>query len=673
MSPVNSPEGIQQHIDRLNDEAWEVRVSDSNKAFSLSSEVVALARQVAYKKGLAYALRTQGFGLIRLSKHKEAMLALDEAFDLFAVLGEEKETSPIYEYYGIIHRSFGNFDASLEALYKALDICEGTAYHEETSLVYYHLGATYKYMGNYEKALHYLLQSLTIAREITYWVAESYALNLIGQVYLETGDFQQALMYYQQSLQIRKTSGDLWGEAGCLDNIGYTYYKLSLLEKAVQHCTESLAICRKNGDQKGQANTLFHLSEVYLQQGNVEKALSTANESLKIRKDISDKKGQAEVLLLLAELSLFRKADSVVHFLKEALEIANEVKAQDLLAKVHFHFYTAYKSRGDYENALQILETFNGMERELHKDALAEKIINLQITHNIEQAKQEAENYRLRNAELAALYQELKKQKEETDAQKQKAEESLQQLKETQAQLIQREKMASLGELTAGVAHEIQNPLNFINNFSEVNLELIEELKVELKAAKLADALVLSADMEHNLQKIVDHGKRADSIVKNMVRHSARNSGHKEITDINVLADEYLRLSYHGMRTRDSTFSACIRTSFDEKIGAISISPQDIGRVLLNVYNNAFYAVAEKRKQQNNSYEPTISIKTQQTNNLVEISIRDNGTGITQDIREKIFHPFFTTKPTGEGTGLGLSLSYDIIKAHGGEIKVETK
>ena len=268
--------------------------------------------------------------------------------------------------------------------------------------------------------------------------------------------------------------------------------------------------------------------------------------------------------------------------------------------------------------------------------------------------------------------------------QKQKANQvlatTLSNLKSTQSQLIQSEKMASLGELTAGIAHEIQNPLNFVNNFSEVNKELLVEMKDEMNKGNLDDANDIANDVIANEEKINHHGKRADSIVKGMLQHSRSSSSVKEPTDINALADEYLRLSYHGLRAKDNSFNAIMKTDFDESlsadeagIGNINIIPQDIGRVLLNLYTNAFYAVSEKKKTAGAGYEPTISISTKKLNNKIIISVKDNGNGIPQKIVDKIFQPFFTTKPTGQGTGLGLSLSYDIVKAHGGEIKVETK
>lgn len=254
---------------------------------------------------------------------------------------------------------------------------------------------------------------------------------------------------------------------------------------------------------------------------------------------------------------------------------------------------------------------------------------------------------------------------------------SLEELKAAQSQLIQSEKMASLGELTAGIAHEIQNPLNFVNNFSEVSNELIDEMNEELDKGEIVEAKAIASDIKQNLEKINHHGKRADAIVKGMLQHSRTSSGQKELTDINALADEYFRLAYHGLRAKDKDFNSTLKTDFDDSIGTVNVVPQDIGRVILNLITNAFYAVNEKKQQQPEGYEPIVSVSTRISpagvGKVVEISVKDNGNGIPESIKDKIFQPFFTTKPTGQGTGLGLSLSYDIIKAHGGELKVETK
>ena len=259
------------------------------------------------------------------------------------------------------------------------------------------------------------------------------------------------------------------------------------------------------------------------------------------------------------------------------------------------------------------------------------------------------------------------------ETQKKKVEETLIELRSTQAQLIQSAKMASLGELTAGIAHEIQNPLNFVNNFSDVNKELLIEMNDEIDKGNLNEVRSIAKDVIDNEEKINHHGKRADAIVKNMLQHSRTSSGQKEPTDINALADEYLRLAYNGLRAKDKSFNAEIKTDFDNTVGNINIIPQDMGRVVLNLINNAFYAVDEKKKQNSNGFEPTVSVSTKKNNREVEIKVSDNGNGIPQKVLDKIFQPFFTTKPTGQGTGLGLSLSYDIVKAHGGELKVETK
>jgi len=266
----------------------------------------------------------------------------------------------------------------------------------------------------------------------------------------------------------------------------------------------------------------------------------------------------------------------------------------------------------------------------------------------------------------AALYQ-----------QKEALQDSLEELRLTQSQLVQREKMASLGELTAGIAHEIQNPLNFVNNFSEINAELLTEIKDQLAKEQLTDygkkqIFGLTHDLSQNLEKIAHHGKRADAIVKGMLQHSQGGSGQREPTDVNALCEEYLRLSYHGFRAKDKSFNAGIETEFDKKIDRIEIIPQDLARVLLNLFNNAFYSVAEKKKRVPAEYRPIVKVSTSKTKNNIIITIHDNGMGIPAPVKEKIFQPFFTTKPVGQGTGLGLSLSHDLIKAARGEIKVNS-
>jgi signal transduction histidine kinase len=271
------------------------------------------------------------------------------------------------------------------------------------------------------------------------------------------------------------------------------------------------------------------------------------------------------------------------------------------------------------------------------------------------------------------IRQERERTRERELAQAKEIEKAYEELKATQAQLIQSEKMASLGELTAGIAHEIQNPLNFVNNFAEINTELIEELIEEIKADNKEESMAIATDLKMNEEKIMIHGKRADGIVRGMLMHS-RGTGEKVPTDLNALADEYFRLAYHGLRAKDKSFNANMESEFDPKIKDVEVIPQDMGRVVLNLITNAFYAVNERKSMENGTYEPLVKLTTEMANGAIVIKVKDNGGGMPKEVLDKIFQPFFTTKPTGKGTGLGLSMSYDIVtNGHGGQLLVESK
>ncbi len=674
---------LQDKIDQLNTQAWDVRVFDSLKSLELSRESVQLSRIINYKSGLAHGLKCLGFSYIRVAKNDEALPVLQEALTLFESLADLKGKAVVYGYLAIIQRNWGDFGNALELFFKAVELSEQTAFEENAGTDYYQVGVTYKYLGNFEKALDWLYKSLSLFREINNRLFQSYPINIIGSIYFENEDYTQALAYYQEGLMLRQESQDKLGEAGSLDNIGFTYFKLKDYHLAINYCTRSLVISENTGDKRNQANAMQHLAEIYKQADNALLATKFSNDSLQIRRQIGDKRGETEILLFLASLHKEQPehSDKIFNWYSSALNISEEIKGIDLLSKTRFALYGYYRQAGKFKEAIEQLELHNELEKELHKNSVDQKIQNLEISHKAEEAKKETDNMRIRNKELNDLNAEIREQKE-------KLETSLSNLKSAQAQLIQSEKMASLGELTAGIAHEIQNPLNFVNNFSEINKEMLEELKAErLKQKAERDEQAedeLINDVIKNEEKINHHGKRADAIVKNMLQHSRSSSALKEPADINALADEYLRLSYHGLRAKDKTFNATINTDFDSSVEKVNIIPQNIGRVLLNLYNNAFYTVQQKQKEIASKelpsfenlatlYEPTVSVTTKKTGDKVEIKVSDNGNGIPEKIVDKIFQPFFTTKPTGQGTGLGLSLSYDIIKGHGGDIKVESK
>ena len=327
-----------------------------------------------------------------------------------------------------------------------------------------------------------------------------------------------------------------------------------------------------------------------------------------------------------------------------------------------FHAWKSLLSTGvvfSYVWMIALWFITNKQKKDLEKEKIKTKLQEEQKSR-IVSLKEQLE------IQVAERTAELTRQKEELV-------QTLEELKSTQAQLIQSEKMASLGELTAGIAHEIQNPLNFVNNFSDLNKELLEELREEIDKGNVEEVKNIAGNVISNEEKINTHGKRADAIVKGMLQHSRTNSGQKEPTDINALADEYLRLAFHGLRAKEKSFNATMKTQFEPDLGKINVVPQDIGRVILNLITNAFYAVTEKKGEAGPGYEPTVTVTTKRIKDKVQVIVGDNGNGIPRKLMDKIFQPFFTTKPAGQGTGLGLSLSYDIVKAHGGELRVKTE
>ncbi len=373
------------------------------------------------------------------------------------------------------------------------------------------------------------------------------------------------------------------------------------------------------------------------------------------------------IVYLVLTKKEFRPVKSVVY---AVIPLAIVNFFEDFAESISSSFYDKWNGYFDTAKGfaivwlLAMLYLNNRQRKALEKERLkaVEKEKEFQITESLK----------------AALEVQVAERTAELTGQKVALEKTLDELRATQDQLIQSEKMASLGELTAGIAHEIQNPLNFVNNFSEVNSELIAEMQVEIEKGNMEEVKAIIQDIASNEQKINLHGKRADAIVKGMLQHSrSSNNAVKEPTNINTLADEYLRLAYHGLRAKDKSFNASMKTEFDDTIGNINIIPQDIGRVILNLITNAFYAVNEKKQQLGSDFEPVVTVTTKmnrsQLGNTVSVTVRDNGNGIPVKVMDKIFQPFFTTKPTGQGTGLGLSMSYEIVtKGHGGELKVES-
>jgi signal transduction histidine kinase len=563
-------------------------------------------------------------------------------------------------------------------------------------------------LGNFGEALNYGFKGMQLAQSLKDTAALGWMYLILMDCYRAQEDYKEALAYGFKAKQISGSSHfDPRATGVCLGYIASVYERSNQPDSALYYAKMTMKFINNMKLPNNWSGLFLVLGNIYLEKKQPDTALYYYRTCILLAKqqrvyidlvdtynkisEIFQAKGQMDLSIYYANMSISQEGINTYPDgeLRSALQLVNvyELKgAKDSVIKYQ-KLAISLKDRLFDRQKTREAQRFIFDER-LHQQELQQQLAQTKLVY-----RNRLNIYFLlaglliliivagglwrRNVFKQRAYALLEKQKQEIDFQKTKVEETLTDLKATQAQLIQSEKMASLGELTAGIAHEIQNPLNFVNNFSDVNQELLAELKEEAAKGNINEVSAIANDAIDNEQKINHHGKRADSIVKGMLQHSRASSGQKELTDINKLADEYLRLSYHGMRAKDKSFNAEFKTDFDEAIGKINVVPQDVGRVLLNLFNNAFYAVNEKMKATNKDYQPTVSVVTKRSNSPlgaggIEIRVADNGNGIPQNIVDKIFQPFFTTKPTGQGTGLGLSLAYDIVKAHGGEIKVET-
>ena len=546
-------------------------------------------------------------------------------------------------------------------------------------------GESLRFRGDYSRALRMQMRALELNRKTKDIRGEAITLGFIGFTYVEFKEYRQGLNYLFSALLLNKQVYNQIQQTFILTNIGNAYDFLEMPDSALYY--QQSALNTYAGLKHGPLKSLIltRLGRAFFGLGKKDSALLYYHKALQNAILVNDKVNNSKVERRLAELheSDYRY-DSSLYYARLAFIHGNQsVQGLELLetSKLLAQLFRQQKNTDSaffYQDVTRVMsDSLYGPEkfREL-------QLLMLEDQQRQQDIEQEQERYKNKTKMIALwsaigvflvigfiLYR--------NNYQKQKAnrilEKTLVDLRATQSQLIQSEKMASLGELTAGIAHEIQNPLNFVNNFSEVNEELLKELKAEAGKGNFEEVKAIANDIAFNSEKINHHGKRADSIVKGMLQHSRTSGGQKEPTDINALSEEYLRLAYHGFRAKDKSFNAIFKTELDDSVGKVNIIPQDIGRVILNLINNAFYAVDEKMKQNISGYEPTVLVGTRKNNGKVEIKVADNGNGIPQKALDKIFQPFFTTKPTGQGTGLGLSLSYDIVKAHGGELKVETK
>ena len=556
-------------------------------------------------------------------------------------------------------------------------------------------------IGNYPKALESFLASLQILEDPE---SEKYAWNLpdgqtprmerlnklgylhltMGHLYGRTNNTDKQISSYKQSIAIAETIQDSGLAALVNWNMGNVYIRLNKLDSALHFVQTALEL----GEVYWRGGFLNSIGQIYEAKGDYQFALDAYRKSLNHGLEQNNLTVIVRSSLSLSSLFLtLNQPDSSLYYSRKALATSNNIKGSQVMANAYQLISDVYSNQEKADSAyiyLQlatiIRDSLNNVQRE---NLLAYQ--NLGFDEQLRLKKLEEEKIQMQNKirtntlagslfTLIVIAFFLYRNNRQKQKAKQNIEKAYNQLKSTQSQLIQSEKMASLGELTAGIAHEIQNPLNFVNNFSEVSNELIDEMNDELDKGDIDEAKAISADIKQNLEKITHHGKRADGIVKGMLQHSRTSTGQKEPTDINALADEYLRLSYHGLRAKDKSFNADFKTDFDPNLPKVNVIPQDIGRVLLNLINNAFQACTEPSGSAAAEVEkPFVQVSTRKSDNGIEISVSDNGPGIPDSIKDKILQPFFTTKKGTEGTGLGLSITHDIVKAHGGEMSIESR
>ncbi|HCR53508.1 MAG TPA: hypothetical protein DIW27_03770, partial [Cytophagales bacterium] len=605
--------------------------------------------------------------------------------------------------YGMMYGVMGKYDSSIFYLTKTIELNERIHNDIELPGNYTNIAIGYMQLANYPMALQYQQKGLALAQKNGNKAQVARTMLNMAITYQNIGDTLKAIDMYENSIQQAKETNSKIVELYGYSNLATLYVGNKEWGKAYELAMKSVDLAATSGDIGIQAAGLAKAGLSLANQRKFTEAAELSKQSITLAESSRQPMNIAQANNAMATvLFLQQKYKEAIPYFEKNLEILQKASVfEQSFEEANKFLSTCYEKTGNYKRALEsyrigvsISDSMRSIQN-IRKATEVSMNYEFQKKQEIQEAEQKLQKEIAQSRQLALLaglgvllvlavtafigYKNKQKANVLLKEQKDEVENTLGKLKSTQAQLIQSEKMASLGELTAGIAHEIQNPLNFVNNFSEVSNDLIKELKEEKvkvnRDEKLEDELI--ADISSNLEKINHHGKRADAIVKGMLQHSRTSSGKKEPTDINGLCDEYVRLAYHGLRAKDKSFTSKFETNLDATLPKVNIVAQDMGRVILNLINNAFYTVNEKYKvesQKTESFEPTVIISTKMTDGKIEIRVADNGNGIPDAIKEKIFQPFFTTKPTGQGTGLGLSLAYDIVtKGHSGSIKVETK
>ena len=619
-----------------------------DSALSYADKSLKIARKANQKLAEGAALVGKAYSLTNISKYGEALKYITNAFQILENPESENHSTWLTAYSGshvlsqhnnrlwilsIAHHTYAllmhatlNYKEEIFHFNEEKRISEMCGRKAGVQFAYMNLSRIYNHFNKPDTALIYAKKTLSLSEKNKITLFKGYAYNFMGNIYYKMKKYDLAQKSYIAGINTSIAEKDLGSLQENYQDITALYLKIKNRDSSLFYAKKTLSLLIKMGNAE---NIKYYLAFAY-------ENLYRANK-------------------------LNNKPDSAYKYLQLAMAAKNVDYKNQIENLAHFQSITLSHEEQLQQLEKEKIETQNKIRLYVLIAALIVFIIIALLLYRNTRNRKKANEI-------------LQSQKEEIEVQKKNVEETLTELKSTQAQLIHSEKMASLGEMTAGIAHEIKNPLNFINNFSEVSNELIDEMKEELGNDNKEGAISIADDLKQNLGKINQHGKRADSIVKGMLLHSRGTAGEKASTDINDLLEQYVNLAYHGMRAQNKDFNIKIERDYDESLEKINVVPQDISRVFLNIINNGCYAANHRKNKDGDGFSPTIKVSTKNLKDKVEIRIADNGNGIPDKIKDKLFQPFFTTKPTGEGTGLGLSLSYDIVvKQHSGEINIESK
>ena len=695
-------------INRMNEKLKLLDDINLDSAVRMGRRTIREAQRIRYKQGEALARLRLARNLNFKGNYPEARqnLLLSEAISLS--ISDSLQLGKAYNIFGAMYGMQSKYDSSLLYFQKSQRIAENIGNHKDLHAIYSNIGISYEMLSNYPLSLQYLQKALTLAESDKDYTSQAYCLLNLANVYNHVDDRRGAEMRFTQALRLAKRENLKTVELYVYTNLAAIYNEKRTARLSYTYSMKAASLAKAIGDPGIEATSLSRAATSLADQKRFSEAEDVGRRAVVIadgsQQPLNIHQAYSAMGMVLQDQQQY--ADAIPYYEKSFQVLKDADIYDDQTGQAYANLGLCYEKTGKYRQSLGAYKTATQIRDSVRSKENIRKTTELRLTTAFDKrqqatrAEQQKQNALAEARQLTlltavgllilltsvAFYAYRTKQK--ANAQLQDKTDTLQhtldQLKTTQALLIHQEKMASLGELTAGIAHEIQNPLNFVNNFSDISTELIDELEEEqqqpVRDAALEEELL--NNIKQNLTKINLHGKRADAIVKGMLAHSRADTGNKRPTKLNDVAEEYLKLAYQGLRAKDRGFNSELVTDLDPNVGELELVTQDIGRVLLNLYTNAFYAVRQKQlaeqpvlageaTDESTSYKPTVSVRTQRVGEQVTVDVSDNGTGIPESIQSKIFQPFFTTKPTGEGTGLGLSLSYEIItKGHNGTLSV---